>query len=476
MCDTLVAAGRATRNNTVIFAKNSDRPPNEAQPLVYMARTSHEPSAVRCQNITIPQVEVTYRHIGSQPYWLWGYEHGLNEWGVAIGNLGVWSKEPFEEPGDTTGLLGMDLVRLGLERSCSARDALAIITRLLMAYGAGYATIGGDQGAKYHNNYLIADAVEAWNLQTAGRYWVANRIVDSVDHIGNMYTIQTKWDVGHPQVIDHAIDQGWCTSSRDFNFARVYGDYACHPVTRAMIRVRRGLQLLRQQRGQITCSTMMRFLRDHLEGTFLASEWTPGEHFYATLCVHEQNSDQWWSGQTAASMIVELRQDIHPLFSAECWVSMTAPYTSVFLPLYPRHVTPPRCLSLVGPQQTFQASNNTFMHTSPWWLFKRLQRHTEQHYTVLGAHVQQTWHALETQIQQQRVAIEQHAQHLLNNDAEAEAHALIQRFVNESVATALDHVKQLNQQLTQLRREGPSYDDLRQNGLNVLNQEAHIKF
>jgi secernin len=128
MCDTLVAAGRATRNNTAIFAKNSARPPNEAQPLVYVARMSHESSTVRCQNITIPQVEVTYGHVGSQPYWLWGYEHGLNEWGVAIGNLGVWSKEPFEEPGDVTGLLGMDLVRLGLDRSRSARDALEIIT------------------------------------------------------------------------------------------------------------------------------------------------------------------------------------------------------------------------------------------------------------------------------------------------------------------------------------------------------------
>lgn len=476
MCDTLIAAGRATRNNTIIFAKNSDRPPNEAQPLVYASRTSHESSTVRCQNIEIPQVDVTYGHMGSQPYWLWGYEHGLNEWGVAIGNLGVWSKEPFEEPGDTTGLLGMDLVRLGLERSRSAHDALAIITQLLITYGAGYATIGGDQGARYHNNYLIADATEAWNLQTAGRYWVAKRIVDGVDHIGNMYTIQTEWDAGHPQVIDHAIDKGWCASSRDFNFTRAYSDYACHPVNRAMIRVRRGLQLLRQHMGQITCSTMMRFLRDHLENTFLASEWTPGEHFYATLCVHEQNSDQWRSGQTAASMIVELRRDVHPLFLGECWTSMTAPCTSIFLPFYPRYVTPPHCLSVVGPRQTFQASNNTFSPESPWWRFKRLQRHTEYHYNTLGVHVQQTWRALETLIQQRRIELEQQAQLLLDQDAEAEAYALLQCFVNESIETALDRITLLDQQLIQIRRESSSYQDLRRQGLNALNQEAHIEF
>ncbi len=35
MCDTLVALGNSTKNKTVLFAKNSDREPNEAQILEY---------------------------------------------------------------------------------------------------------------------------------------------------------------------------------------------------------------------------------------------------------------------------------------------------------------------------------------------------------------------------------------------------------------------------------------------------------
>ena len=58
----------------------------------------------------------------------------MNEWGVAIGNEAVWSREEEERE---NGLLGMDLVRLGLERSKTAYEALHVITDLLKTYGQG---------------------------------------------------------------------------------------------------------------------------------------------------------------------------------------------------------------------------------------------------------------------------------------------------------------------------------------------------
>ena len=42
MCDTMVALGDATADGTVILAKNSDRQPNEAQALVHIPRARHE--------------------------------------------------------------------------------------------------------------------------------------------------------------------------------------------------------------------------------------------------------------------------------------------------------------------------------------------------------------------------------------------------------------------------------------------------
>ena len=464
MCDTIVAAGRATLKGTVIFGKNSDRPPNESQPLIHHPRLAHQETTVKCQNIKIPQVELTFEHIGSRPYWLWGYEHGLNEFDVAIGNLGVASKEPFEIPADEAGLLGMDLVRLGLERSRNAHEALEVITSLLEEYGPGYCE--SPNVAKYNNNYLIADPDEAWALETAGRYWAAKRIVDGVYHVGNLYSIQTEWDKCHPHLINHAIEMGWCTSKDDFNFAKTYGDYLNQPITNSMIRYRRGLQLLEQYEGRITPEVMMEILRDHLKGTFLESFWAPGENFYASICHHERGGGEWRGGQTAASMVVELRKDVPNLLRAQCWASMTAPCTSVFMPFYPRQVKTPDNLSVAG---------KTYSAVSPWWGFKRLQRHTERNYPVLGPVVRKVWKEIERRMISQRSNIEDEALKLIRKGEEVDAVLLIQGFVDTCTKNAIRQLRMLDRHLYNLEKNTSSYFDLRREYLNALNREAKIE-
>src|SRR5262245_22992005 len=149
-CDTAVAVGSATADGSVIFAKNSDRQPNEAQPLHHAPRRRHPAGAtVRTQYLEIPQVAETWELIGSRPYWLWGFEIGVNEWGVAIGNEAVLSREGYAEP----GLLGMDLVRLGLERGRTAAEATAVIGELTERHGqGGSCEAPGRTFRTYHNS------------------------------------------------------------------------------------------------------------------------------------------------------------------------------------------------------------------------------------------------------------------------------------------------------------------------------------
>ena len=58
---------------------------------------------------------------------------GVNEDGVCIGNEAVFSKGAYHKENDT--LIGMDLLRLGLERGGSAREAMQVIIDLLEEYG-----------------------------------------------------------------------------------------------------------------------------------------------------------------------------------------------------------------------------------------------------------------------------------------------------------------------------------------------------
>mgnify|MGYP003411426687 FL=1 len=102
-CDSVVALPPRTRGSRPIFAKNSDRPPDEAQPLIQVAAVDHRPgSKLRCQYIEIDQVSRTHAFLGSRPHWLWGCEHGVNEHGVAIGNHTIYTKDPLGETGQAS--------------------------------------------------------------------------------------------------------------------------------------------------------------------------------------------------------------------------------------------------------------------------------------------------------------------------------------------------------------------------------------
>ncbi len=378
MCDTLVALPEATSGQGVIFAKNSDREPNEAQALTYLPGAQHAPGAeVRCTFTAIPQTAQTYAVLLGQPFWMWGAEMGVNEHGVAIGNESVFTREPYVQQ----GLSGMDLVRLGLERGATARAALETITTLLMAQGQ-HASGGYQHTLLYHNTFLIADPREAWVLETAGQYWAARQVREPVYTISNAFTIGADWDLASEGLVEHAIAKGWCRSARDFDFARCYSDPLRTRLARGRERRTCSTGWLHRAGGQATVQTAMAALRDHGPRAAADPRWTPAHGSFRDLCVHG-GFGPLRSGQTVNTLVAQL----DPALATVWMTGAAAPCTGIFKPLW----------VAAGPPAAGPPPGAVYTPESLWWRHERLHRAVLAHYPTRLAAYREERDALEAE-------------------------------------------------------------------------------
>lgn len=360
MCDTMVALANSTANGSVLFAKNSDREPNEASILVLEPAAEHESgSRVKCTYIDIPQVELTNQVLLSKPFWIWGAEMGVNEFGVVIGNEAVFSKEPY---GKEPGLIGMDLLRLALERADRAEKALEVITALLAEYGQS-GNCGFAHPLYYHNSFLIADRQEAWVLETAGKEWAAEKVRD-IRSISNGYTICSTWDLASSNLVDHAIQKGWCRNKTEFDLARCYSDFIYTRFSDSKKRQQCSTTVLRGQTGKLTLADMIKALRYHVSEN---DDYSPAKGILgADVCMHAGFGPARGS-QSAGSMVSRLTPegDLHFL------TGTSAPCSGIFKPVWIEAGLPD-----LGPAPT-----GVFNPQTLYWKHEQLHRAVLRNYS-----------------------------------------------------------------------------------------------
>ncbi|ODU56704.1 MAG: hypothetical protein ABS99_05620 [Acetobacteraceae bacterium SCN 69-10] len=316
----MAAHGAATATGFTLFAKNSDRERNEAQFLELLpARDYGRGATLRCTYIAIPQAARTHAVLLSRPCWIWGAEMGANEHGVVIGNEAV---HPRAKPQRRPALLGMDLLRLGLERAASAAEAVEVITSLLEAHGQG-GSAGHMLRRWYDNSFLIADARETYVLETLGRHWAVQR-AGARRAISNTYTIGVadRLSEGLPAF---ARAQGWWNGTGDFDLAASVTDSANPGLSGARARCTRATALL-EATPKLDSGHMMGCLRDH--GAENGPDFHPQHIQGVTICMHAGEGAR--RGQSVGSLVSDLRPD-----GAIHWVTGTsAPCTSVFKPVF----------------------------------------------------------------------------------------------------------------------------------------------
>lgn len=198
---------------------------------------------------------------------MFGAEMGSNGKGVVIGNEAVWSDYKSNES-NVKRLLGMDLLRLGLERSTSARNAIDVITTLLEEHGQGGPCDKNVAGFSYFNSFIVADPTEAYVLETVHNVWAVERVTSGYRNISNVYSIQTKIDFHSKNLFDEAKTTGKWNGSTGFNFASVFGSSSDGTVSNGDGRFDAGMGLLQSNSSDknFDANSMMKILRDETSG------------------------------------------------------------------------------------------------------------------------------------------------------------------------------------------------------------------
>ncbi len=328
MCDTFGIKMSWTGTDGSIFGKNSDREPDETQVIVSCPANNHDPGEyLDCTYIKIPQTAYTNAVLLSKPFWIWGAEMGVNAKGVVIGNEALFTKV---KPEKKAGLIGMDLLRLGLERGGSASEAANVIIKLLKEHGQSGSCGYRDKSFSYMNSFLLMDRDNLLVLETVGRDY-ALKSYESYATISNAITLGKDWD-------ESSFPAGTDMKS----FGDILFTYFAGGLSRRKCN-QNGIEL---GRGGITPIKAFDYLRTHSKS--LA--------FNSSVCMHA-NGSLIRRSQTTGSMVVVLnREGLFKIFVT----AGSSPCVTSFKPVLPNHL--PADIMIGG---------DGFDSSSFWWRHER---------------------------------------------------------------------------------------------------------
>ena len=416
-CDTMVIHASCSRYGSNILAKNSDRPTGEPQPLCfYEGKEYAEGAMLQTTHIAIPQAPKTYSVVGSRPYWIWGFEMGYNEKGVVIGNEAEGSRMESESE---DGILGMDLLRLGLERGATAQEAICVITGLLTKYGQK-ANASALTERTYENSFIIMDKNECWILETAGREWAAKR-VKTMQGVSNCYSIRQDADMLSVNAEKIARDKRWLAPDEPFDFAKAYsGRLVAQPF--GVQRFRRLNKLLAQSDVH-DFDSLKHILRDHFEGEIIESRFGETNGTFMSVCMHMRD---WAESETSASLLTRFDDELGII---ACYAPVQ-PCLSAYIPVY-----------MTALPEKMESADRLFNEKSLWWQVKRLSLLVTVEEEAFAGDVRMKLKELEDRFARKAEDAEKKAKNLFRDGNRDESKALLRSVTQECTETLYEFAK-----------------------------------
>lgn len=399
----------------------------------------------------IPQVRQTYSVIGN-----------MNEFQVAIGETTYGGRPELESQEGAIMDYG-SLIYVALQRSKSAREAIRCIAELMAEYG--YASSG--------ESFSVADKDEVWIMELIGKgnghkgaVWVARRVPDDCvcAHANHPRITTFPWENGlnsissknldrilEPQidcvyaedVCSFARSKGWYEGEdKDFSFADAYapldfeGARFCEIRVWAMFRqvkdgmdqyadyamghnLKNRMPLWIRPDRLVSVSDMMRFMRDHLEGTELDMtkdvgagpfgcpyRWRPltWEVDGVTYCNERATSTQ----QTGFSFVTQSRSWLPDPIGGIFWFGVDDAASTVYMPFY---------CSVNRVPEAFRVGNGNmtkFSDTSAFWTFNQVSNFAYTRYNVIHPEIAKVQKAYEDKFIAYTPAVDAAARALLD--------------------------------------------------------------
>jgi len=388
----------------------------------------------------IPQARHTYATIGGH----------INEFQVSIGETTFTGREELINKSNFINY--WSLMKITLQRSKTAREAVEVMTSLVDEFG--YGSSG--------ESFSIVDKNEAWILEMigtgdggSGAIWVAVKIPDGMitahankSRIGEFPLDDPQNCIYSKNVISFAIDKGYYKpkSGESFKFNDAYcpltpGNlrYCSSRVWSIFNRVSPSLNLsMDYNRGikgaqryplyikpdnKIGLKDMFNLARDHYEGTTI--DMTKGidagafgnpnriRPLYWTVDEVECAWERPISTPNAAfSFVAQLRDWMPDEIGGVLWFGEDDTYSSCYLPIYNSINEIPK------PYRT--GDINKFSWESAWWTFNFVSNYINIRYNEMVKDVQYTQDSIENHYIENQKNIEDKALKLYKEDSKKE--------------------------------------------------------